>query len=71
MGNEMRKEGGGSRREGGGKDPPELLDEDRDAGPCAQAQRPFDSAADGQPATDVVDGDVPAEQKQRVQRDLR
>jgi len=47
------------------------LDEDRDAGPCAQAQRPFDSAADGQPATDVIDGDVPAEQKQRVQWDLR
>ena len=54
-----------------GRDPPELLDEDRDAGPCAQAQRPFDSAADGQPASDMIDGDVPAEQKQRVQRDLR
>jgi len=49
---------------------PQLLNENGDARPSAQAQRPFDSSADSQPAAYMIDGDMPAEQKQGVQRDL-
>ena len=55
---------------GGGRHAPKLLNEDGDARPSAQTQRPFDSSADGQPAAYMIDGDMPAKQKQRVQRDL-
>ena len=53
-----------------GGNAPELLNEDGDAGPSAQAQRPVDSSADGQPAAHMIDGDMPAKQKQGVQWDL-
>jgi hypothetical protein len=55
---------------GGRRNAPELLNEDGDARPSAQTQRPFNSSADGQPAAYMIDGDMPAKQKQRVQRDL-
>lgn len=47
-----------------------MLDEDGDARPRAQAQRPFGASTDGQPTTNMVHGDGPAKQQQRVQRNL-
>jgi hypothetical protein len=40
---------------------PELLDENGDTGPGAQAQYPFRSTADRQATTHMINGDMPSE----------
>jgi hypothetical protein len=51
----MSEEGRGERERGNA---PELLDENGDAGPSAQAQCPFRSTADRQATTHMINGDM-------------
>jgi hypothetical protein len=44
------------------KNAPELLDENGDAGPSAQAQCPFRSTADRQTTTHMINGDKPSKE---------
>jgi hypothetical protein len=44
----------------GSRNAPELLDENGDTGPSAQAQCPFRSTADRQTTTHMINGDMPS-----------